>query len=65
MVFNFKTCTLSKEIHDDHVTLGLNFKVYGILLCHGIHTLCIRHQQRGGSICFSARRTEIPRMVCS
>jgi len=25
MVFNFKTCTLSKEIHDDHVSLGLKF----------------------------------------
>ena len=28
MVFNFKTCTLSKEIHDDHVTLGLKIMVF-------------------------------------
>ena len=27
MVFNFKSCTLSKENHDDHVTLGLKFMV--------------------------------------
>ena len=27
MVFNFKTCTLSKEIHYDHVTFGLKIMV--------------------------------------